>query len=252
MQSTLKSNWPTTWGIDGFFLQNPNWVMIFGAVNWLGANPVDYKVFSSTFDQNLYTTYVDDLWNYYTAANNHFIYIDAGEIQAGCILQAQVISADSMLVQPKAGNNNCLTTTTTGPNTWNWSKFNVADFVGGAASNPPSTLYGVNKTYQSMGKYVSAAQNVGFLPYCTNPDIIYGPNLFSDATYQAKYWTEQYGCLAHADTYGNSIMNQYDKLFHDYIPLNYAWAYDDALGISSAITTDATKFGLTMEIHKFK
>ena len=117
------------------------------------------------------------------------------------------------------------------------------------------TLYGVNKTYQSMGKYVSAAQNVGFLPYCPNPNIVYGPDIFNDSNYQAIYWsnpTGQYSCLSNASSYGNSIMNQYDKIFHQYIPLNYAWAYDDVLGISSAITTDATKFGFTLSIHKFQ
>lgn len=249
IESDLQANWPTSWGVSGIFLKDPNWIMIFGFANWLGGNPIQYDIFGSEFSQTLYTSYVMDLWSYY---QNNTMYIDAGEISPGCILTAQV-SGESMLVQPQ-NSSLCPENVASGVNTWYWSRFTAADFVGGAASNPPSTLWGPNKTYQSMGKYIAAAQNVGFLPYCTNASIVYGPNLFKQESYQQQYWAEptgQYSCLANAGTYGDSIMNQYDKVFHEYIPLNYAWAFDDALGISSAVQSDATKYGVTLEVHKF-
>ena len=258
IQTTLSQGWSDSWGVAGLFQQEQNnWVAIFGAVNWLGQNPTDYSIFGSTFNPNLYTQYVNDLWTYYASGTSNYIYIDASEIMPGCVLQAQVSPTDAnvMQVQPKTGNTSCTVTSTTGPNSWTWTKFTAADFVGGAASNPPSTLYGVNKTYRSMGKYVSAAQSVGFLPYCSNANIVYGPNVFNSQA-ETQYWanpTGQYGCLANATNgYGNSIMNQYDKVFHQYIPLNYAWAYDDVLVASSAVTSNANLYGFTLDIHKFQ
>ena len=250
MQTTLQTGWPTSWGVSStFYLSstNPNsWVMLLGLVNWLGQNPI---VYPNGFNQNLYTQYVDDLWTYYSS---HTMYIDAGEISAGCVLQATTTSPSEMTVSPV--NAAQCPTSAGGPNTWTWTKFNASDFVGGAAGSS-STLWGSNGTYRSMGKYVSAAQSVGFLPYCTKPDLnfIYGPDTLTHSpANQANYWTNQYGsCLANSASYGDSVMNQYDKIFHQYIPLNYGWAYDDALGISSAVTIDATKSGFTMEVHQF-
>jgi|LauGreDrversion4_2_1035121.scaffolds.fasta_scaffold377970_2 hypothetical protein len=81
---------------------------------------------------------------------------------------------------------------------------------------------------------------------------VYGPDSLTHSTAnQANYWTAQYTCLTNYSQYGDTVMNQYDKYFHHYIPLNYGWAYDDVLGISSAVTIDATKSGFTMEVHNF-
>jgi len=251
---TALSPYPNSWGISDIFLQSGNplqWQMIFGLADWLNGNTIQTP--SGKFNQNLYTEYVNDLWGYY---ESHTLYIDASEISAPivpgstCILQATV-QGESMLVSPYQGA--CATESAgANPNTFYWSKFSPGDFVG-AAGNSANTLYGANTTYRSMGKYVSAAQSVGFLPFCSEPNIVYGPNVFGKKQYVDQYWTNQYSsCLNPQGSYGDHVINQYDRVFHQYIPLNYAWGYDDVLGISSAVTIDATKSGFTLEVQKFR
>ena len=66
----------------------------------------------------------------------------------------------------------------------------------------------------------------------------------------SKYWTNQYSsCLGYTS---DDVINQYDKILHKYVPSIYGWTYDDALDISSEVTTDPTLFGFTLKVHKFK
>jgi hypothetical protein len=51
--------------------------------------------------------------------------------------------------------------------------------------------------------------------------------------------------------YGGSVMNQYDKIIHQYVPLIYGWAYDDALGISSEVLLDPTTSVFTLVLQQF-
>jgi hypothetical protein len=249
IQSNLTTSWPNNWGSSSQFAFNTTnlsqWVGLKGLVNYIGQNP---SVYPTGFNPDTYTQYVADLWTYY-AQSGHSILIDASEISAGCVLQASVNSSTTMLVQPQAGSS-CPVTGTTGPNTFTWTTFQPVDFVGGAPGSW-STLYGANGTYRSMGKYVSAAQSVGFLPYCSNTSFIYGPTTFGNATNQANYWNAQYTCLANYASYGGSVMNQYDKLIHQYVPLIYGWAYDDALGISSEVVLNPATSVFTLVIQQF-
>jgi hypothetical protein len=249
IRTYLKTSWSNSWGVESsFYLTSTNpdkWIMLFGLVNWLGADPIIYP---DGFNQNIYNQYVDDLWDYYSS---HAMQIDAGEISPGCILTANTISNNQMQVKP-LDPSKCPVNKITESNSWVWSKFTVSDFVGGAAG-ANSTLYGKNKTYRSMGKYISAAQSVGFLPYCDESNFIYGPENFGkNPVNQAKYWTVKYNCLPNFAIYNDMVINQYDKYFHEYIPFNYAWAYDDALGISSAVTINAESSGFTLDIHRFE
>lgn len=252
IKSNLTSSWPNNWGSESQFAFNTmsptQWVGLKGLVNWIGQNP---SIYPTGFNSATYTQYVDDLWVYY-AQSGHHILIDADEISQGCVLEATVNSSTTMLVKPQAGSS-CPVSGSTGPNTFTWTTFQPVDFVGGAPGSW-STLYGANGTYRSMGKYVSAAQSVGFLPYCSNTNFVYGPTAFGNPANQANYWTAQYDCLDHYSTpggYGNSVMNQYDKILHQYVPLIYAWAYDDALGISSEVDIDPTKSVFTLVMQQF-
>jgi hypothetical protein len=249
IQSNLTSLWPNNWGSSSQFVFNTTnssqWVGLRGLVNYIGQNP---SVYPTGFNPNTYTQYVADLWTYYAQPGNSIL-IDAGEISTGCVLQATVNSSTTMLVQPQAGSS-CPVTTASGSPTFTWTTFQPVDFVGGAPGSW-STLYGANGTYRSMGKYVSAAQSVGFLPYCSNTSFVYGPTAFGNAANQANYWNAQYTCLANYNTYGGSVINQYDKILHQYVPLIYGWAYDDALGISSEVLLDPTTSAFTLVLQQF-
>lgn len=250
IQSNLTSLWPNNWGSSAQFVFNTTnaaqWVGLKGLVNWIAQNPSNFA--ASGFSSSTYTQYVADLWTYYAQPGNSIL-IDASEISQGCTLQATVNSSTTMLVQPKAGSS-CPVTAASGSPTFTWTTFQPVDFVGGAPGSW-STLYGANGTYRSMGKYVSAAQSVGFLPYCSNPGFVYGPTAFGSAANQANYWTAQYTCLANYSSYGGSVMNQYDKIVHQYVPLIYGWAYDDALGISSEVLLDPTTSAFTLVLQQF-
>lgn len=249
VQSNLTTNWPNTWGVESQFVFYPpssnSWVRLYGLVNWIALNP---SVYPAGFESTIYNQYVDDLWTYYAQSTGNKILIDANEISKGCELEAYVDNTNNMLVQP-VNSESCPENDGKGANTWSWTKFQPVDFVGGAPDSS-STLWGANGTYKSLGKYISAAQSVGFLPYCSQPDIVYGPPSFSTSL-QPNYWTAQYTCLDNYSQYGGTVMNQYDQVLHQYVPSIYAWAYDDALGISSEVDIDPTKFGFTLVIQKF-
>ncbi|MCE3269267.1 MAG: hypothetical protein K0R49_1519 [Burkholderiales bacterium] len=253
IRANLTASWPTSWGSESQFAFNTTnpaqWVGLRGLANWIGQSP---SIFPQGFSPDTYTRYVKDLWTYY-AQSGHHILIGAGEIYPWCVLEATVDSPNTMSVHPRAGSN-CPETDRTGPNSFKWTKFQAIDFVGGAPSSA-STLWGPNGTYRSMGKFISAAQSVGFLPYCTQPDIVYDGGIFNTPAYQAKYWTAQYSCLSNYDPskggYGDSVMNQYDKILHQYVPLIYTWAYDDVLGISSEVNIDPAKSVFTLVLHQF-
>src|SRR6185437_15338161 len=178
IQNTLSSLYPSNWGSSAQFTFNTTnpaqWVGLKGLVNWIAQNPSNFA--QSGFSSSTYTQYVADLWTYYAKPGNSIL-IDASEISQGCTLQATVNSSTTMLVQPKAGSS-CPVTSASGSPTFTWTTFQPVDFVGGAPGSW-STLYGPNCSYQSMGKYVSAAQRVGFLPYCSNTSFVYGPTAFN-------------------------------------------------------------------------
>lgn len=209
------------------------------------------------FNTSLFTPYVDDVWQYYSNSGSHKIFIDASPIAGGpCVLEGQVDSSDQLL-KFTVSSGSCPTNSATGSTNETFTKFVAGDFLGaaGGADDPttglPYTTYGDNGTYRSIiGEYIVSAQSVGFLPFCSRPNLVLGRDSFADNK-QLQY-QPQYTCLANYNQYGIGVINQYMVQSSKYFDF-YNYGYSDALGADGALyNLDSTLYPMTVTIGKMK
>lgn len=202
------------------------------------------------FDGSLYTQYINNLWDYYKdTGGNHFLYSNDDPIASlvipgeHCTLKCQVTAVDDKMHCIQFSGT-CPINVSTGSldGAYNFgvgnssesgfTKFAALDFVS-AAGTPSATTFGTDGTYRSVtGQNIVAGQSVGFLPFCSNVNFVFGnPQFVANI---ALYYTPQYNCLTNYSSYTSSVIDQYSyqsQLYFWY----YNYGYSDTLGQSGAV-----------------
>jgi hypothetical protein len=207
------------------------------------------------FNGSSYTSYINDLWEYYTESEighpeygNHFLYVDDSPVASlvtpgsTCILKCQVTTSDN-LMHCAYSSGSCPVNSSTGTLDGEYvigaesapagfTKFTASDFVGAAGSNTMTT-FGLNGTYRSItGENIVSGQSVGFLPYCSDTNFVFGNPQFS--ANMEKYYEPQYTCLPNYSSYTTSIIDQYSAQAQLYF-FYYNYGYSDTLNQSGAV-----------------
>lgn len=202
------------------------------------------------FNGAFYNQYINDLWDYYTDnIGAHYLYVDDSPVASlvipgsSCVLRCQVTHADN-LMHCAYYSGTCPTTSATGTldgaytnvggfsSESGFTKFTPLDFVS-AAGTDTATTFGANGTYRSLtGEDIVSGQSVGFLPFCSNPNFVFGFPQFS--TNMDRYYQVQYNCLPNYSSYTTSIIDQYSKQSSLYFGY-YNYGYSDTLNQSGAI-----------------
>ncbi len=215
------------------------------------------------FESAAWNTYTQDLWNYYKQPD-HNVMINANEIADqlggnGCYLQGHVENDNLMHFTPYPDASHCPTglyvaggaAFNSGANSFTMQESNF-NYYGFYSAFADQTIYGVNGSYQSMLKYLAGAQAAGFLPFCQSAggssNFIYGHGVL--AAYSSQFFQPNYSCLSNYASYGQSVINQYDKQVHTYFN-SYGYGYDDSIGIDGTVTSNGEVFPLTVRVLKF-
>lgn len=194
----------------------------------------------SGFNAASWNTYTNDLWEYYTT---HKLVIDGSEISKNnsCRLEGQVKPDGKMHFAPSSSSTCPPDPSNTNTFTVDKIDFNYQGFFSAFADQD---VYGKNGTYKSLLKFVAGSQAVGFFPYCNAPtNFMYGKDAIKSRS--ADFFTPQYTCLTNYSLYGESVINQYDKVVHDFFDA-YGYGYDDTVGIDSAVSGSSDQYALTL------
>jgi hypothetical protein len=248
----LETKYPNSWGKLVYRNESGQIIRILAASQTV--NRWDEPGFFSTED---YTKYVDDLWDFY---RTHDLYVDASAISAGvpghqgagCTVKGRVGTDDKLHFVPlNTDKGDCPENLATGHiESETFTKFTAGDFIEGA-SGAQYTTWGPNRSYRSViGQNIVSAQSVGLLPFCNEPDTIYGKEAF--VNYDSLFYTPQYSCLGNYSLYTDRVVNQYMQQSAKYFNY-YNYAYGDSLGKDGALyDLDIALYPMTVTIGKMK
>ncbi len=217
------------------------------------------------FDGAFFSQYIDDLWAYYTDnIGAHYLYVDdspAADIitpGAHCILKCQVTHTDNLMhcayesgTCPTDANSGTLDGQYTNVGGFSspagFTKFTAVDFIS-AAGTSSVTTFGANGTYRSVtGENIVSGQSVGFLPFCSNTNFVFGSSEF--ATVESLYYSAQYSCLTNYSSYTTSVIDQYSYQSSLYFGF-YNYGYSDTLNQSGAVySLNNESYPFTIEVN---